>query len=187
FGLQEIESPHAPRVFENGQPQPLLQAVKKHVDIELLAEASRPTRSRKVDGKASKPKPRSTPNKMGSSGFQPFQPTSSRTGVCQTGNTGNAGAGCPRMTDFQMGLTASWQQDDVLSLSISKCKLLATCGYTYMGYTHCRVSPVCQGAWQELWISLFFNNAFIDCSQKDRCISFSSSFQGPGLHVNPKP
>lgn len=105
FGLQEIESPHAPRVFENGQPQPLLEAVKKHVDIELLAEASRPTRSRKRDGKASKMKPRSTPNKMGSSGFQPFQPTSSRTGVCQTGNTGNAGAGCPRMTDFQMGLT----------------------------------------------------------------------------------
>ncbi|CAE6963589.1 ML5 [Symbiodinium sp. CCMP2592] len=112
FGLHEVENPHAPRVFEDGQPQPLLEAVKKHLDIELIAEASEHIKSRKLamasaDGSASKSKPRSTQNRRtGSSSFQPFQPTSSRTGVRQTVNTG---AAYPLTTHSQMGPADAWQ------------------------------------------------------------------------------
>eukprot|EP00439_Symbiodinium_sp_Y106_P049522 s1578_g6.t1 len=112
FGLHEVENPHAPRVFEDGQPQPLLEAVKKHLDIELIAEATVHIKSRKVamapaDGSASKSKPRSTQNRRtGSSSFQPFQPTSSRTGVRQTVNTG---AAYPLTTHSQMGPADTWQ------------------------------------------------------------------------------
>ncbi|CAE7526054.1 ML3 [Symbiodinium pilosum] len=44
FGLQEVENPHAPRIFEDGKPKRLLEAVKKYVDMELIAEARGRTR-----------------------------------------------------------------------------------------------------------------------------------------------
>jgi len=40
FGMQEVDNPHAPRVFENGVRQNILEAVTKRVNMEMLAKAS---------------------------------------------------------------------------------------------------------------------------------------------------
>eukprot|EP00439_Symbiodinium_sp_Y106_P006909 s2305_g1.t1 len=39
-GLTDMENPHAPRVFENGRRVNLLEAAKKHVTMQLVAQAS---------------------------------------------------------------------------------------------------------------------------------------------------
>ncbi|CAE7786105.1 Fkbp14 [Symbiodinium sp. CCMP2456] len=40
-GFSDLDNPHAPRVFENGRRIDLLEAVKKHVTMQLVAQASR--------------------------------------------------------------------------------------------------------------------------------------------------
>ncbi|CAE7240034.1 ML3, partial [Symbiodinium necroappetens] len=39
-GLTDMENPHAPRVFEKGRRVNLLEAAKKHVTMQLVAQAS---------------------------------------------------------------------------------------------------------------------------------------------------
>jgi len=47
-GLVDVDSPYAPRVYENGQRQCVLQAAQKHVTMELLAKARQPRRQRSL-------------------------------------------------------------------------------------------------------------------------------------------
>mmetsp|Transcript_54901 Transcript_54901/g.128136 ORF Transcript_54901/g.128136 Transcript_54901/m.128136 type:complete len:245 (+) Transcript_54901:63-797(+) len=63
-GLLEVDNPYAPRVYENGQRQCVLQAVQKHVTMELVMKltARRPHRQgslQKRDGYTSAEQPAS--------------------------------------------------------------------------------------------------------------------------------